>query len=192
MRTERYFDIPLGYNDNRIVLLVRDPWTLFSYWEIKKDTEDSVKEEIRRKNLTPAKSILKIYDVTEEKSDAKVVNEFELKDWASNWYIHTGSPGRKWMVDIGIVCTTGEFFTLARSNVVAAPRYGMSDVYDDEWMCPEDLYYKMFAAAGGYGLGTSSMEMKEMIERHLKEWISSGGVSSGAFGSASFHMFKEK
>ncbi len=186
------FCVPLGYDDNKIVLMVRDPWTLFSYWEIRKDVEDNAREKIYQQNLTPSKSILRVYDVSqgEDNLSEKIVFDFELKNWAANWYVHTGDPGRKWMVEIGIVCTTGEFFCLARSNVVEAPNYGMSDIYDEEWMCPEDIYYKMFAACSG--LGTSSMEMKEMIERHLKEWISSGGISSGAFGSASFHLLEGK
>jgi len=187
-----YFDIPSGYGDNKIVLMVRDPWALFTYWEISKDVEDAVKDKISRRGLTPAKSVLRVYDVTDDPASSTPDQEFELKNWASNWYIHTGATGRKWLVDIGITTTTGEFFCLARSNVVASPRYGMSDIYDTEWACPEDLFYKMFAIAGGYGIGKSSMEMREIIERNLREWISSGGVSSGMSGSSSFHMFKER
>ena len=193
VRKDRKFFIPSGYDDNKIVLMVRDPWTLYCYWEVNRDVEASVHEKISKRKLTPAKSILRVYDVTEDKGDlnSQVAFDFELRDWASIWYVHTGNHGRKWMADIGIMTTTGEFFCLARSNVVMTPVYGMSDKYDLEWMCPEDLFYKMFAVAGGYGIGQSSLEMREMIDRHLKEWISSGGVTSGMFGSASFHLFKK-
>ena len=30
----RGFELPQGYNDNRIVLMVRDPYWIYTYWEI--------------------------------------------------------------------------------------------------------------------------------------------------------------
>ncbi len=181
------FPIPSGYGDNKIVLMVRDPWTLYAYWEIRKDVEDRVREDMRKKGLAASASILRVYDATEGDPDAnpRIVSDFELKDWANNWYVHVGDAGRRWMVDIGILCASGEFFRLARSNIVEAPSCGMSDVIDEEWMCQDDLYYRMFAIAGGYGMGTSSLEMKGILQRHLKSWLSSGGVTSGMFDSAS-------
>ena len=65
----------------------------------------------------------------------------------------------------------------------------MSDIIDEEWMCPDDLYYKMFAATGGFDIGTSSMEMQESMQQYLEEWVSSGGTSSGEFSSESFIKF---
>lgn len=199
-KTDRRYHLANGYNDNKIVLLIRDPWTLYSYWEIRRDIEDSVKNKIRERGLTVEKSVLRVYDVTGKDPNQGVAPafDFELRDWANTWYIHTGNHGRTWMVDIGILCTNGEFFCLARSNVVTAPQYGMSDVVDDQWKCPEELYYRMFAVAGGHDIGKSSLMMKEQLERHLREWLFSGergigiGISSGMFGSASFHLFPRK
>ncbi len=181
-------DIPHGYGDNRIVLMARDPWTLFSYWEVAKKVEDEVKRKINENGETPDKSLLRVYDVTGCASDAEyeVLFDFELRDWANNWYIHAGRPGREWMADIGILSSSGRFYTLARSNVVKSPVYGMSGEYDEEWMCPEDLYYKMFA----FDVGKSSMEMKEILNRHLRGWFFSGGISSGMFGSGELFTHK--
>jgi hypothetical protein len=174
--------------------MVRDPWTIFSYWEVKKEIEDKAVNEINNKGLQIAASVLRVYDVTDSLDGLheKIVFDFELRDFIDKWYIHTHKPGRKWMVEIGIKCTNGEFFPLIRSNIVSAPSYGMSDVFDDKWMCSEDLYYKMFAMSGGYGVGTSSMSLKEMITRRLKEWLSSGGIISGMFGSASLFSHHKK
>jgi len=186
VRPMRDFHVPYGYNDNKIVLMIRDPWTLYSYWEIRREVEDGLRREIQEKGLIASNSLLRVYDVTEASSDACLRSEFsfELKDQADSWYIHIGNHGKKWIVEVGISCTTGEFFVLARSNTVEAPFYGMSEIYDDEWMCSEELYYRMFAASGGYGIGTSSLQVKETLERHHKGWLFSGGMSSGVFGSA--------
>ncbi len=184
--TERVFDIPQQYGDNKIVLMVRDPWTIFSYWEIRKDVEDGVKAVIREKGLSPVKSVIKIYKASENENgqDLTAVNEVELRGWATSWYVHVDEPGQEWLMDIGIVASNGEFFCLSRSNKVKTPANYMSETCDGEWMCPEDLYYQMFTASGGGEVGKSSLEIREVMEKYLKKWLSSGGVSSGMFSSS--------
>ncbi len=188
---ENHTSLPDGYGDNKVVLMTRDPRTIYSYWEINKITEDRVRQEVASKGLTPAKSVLRVYDITEgvENLDERMVSDFELKNWANSWYIHVDVPGRSWMAEVGILCQTGEFFSLARSNNVSTPRDSMSDICDEDWMCPEELYYKMFALSGGYDVGESSLEMSEIMSRHLKEWLSSGGVTSGVSGNV---LLKDK
>lgn len=119
------FELPQNYGDNKIVLMARDPWTLYAYWEIEKDVEDSVRGKIRQEHLTALKNILRVYEITDENEPqgVKIVSDFELKDWTNNWYIHTKNPGQKCMASIGIVCTTGEFFPLVQSNRVKTPIY---------------------------------------------------------------------
>lgn len=183
---ERSFDIPQHYGDNKIVLMVRDPWTVFSYWEIRHDVEDGIKALIREKGLTPTKSVIRVYRASGSAQEPRLnpVNEFELRGWATSWYIHVDEPGQEWIVEIGIVADNGDFFTLARSNRVRTPANYMSETTDGEWMCPEELYYKMFAVSGGGETGSSSMEVREFMEKYLKKWLSSGGVSSGMFTSS--------
>jgi hypothetical protein len=185
------FSIPQEYGDNKAVLMVRDPWAFFAYWEIKKEVEDRAREEIKNRGLTVSKSLLRVYDVTgiDHNSCSNVAFDFELKDFANSWYVH-GKPEREWVADIGILCANGEFFRLARTNVVRTPSNRISDIIDEEWMCPEDLYHKMFQISKG--VGKSSLGIKELIERYLRKWLFSGGVSSGQFGSASFFMGRKK
>jgi hypothetical protein len=176
------YDFPQSYGDNKAVLMVRDPWTFYAYWEIKKEVEDSVRTEIQKKGLSVSKSVLRVYDITETGADRpeKIVFDFELKGWTSSWYVHVTDPGREWMADIGILCSDGEFFLLARSNAVRTPSNRMSDVYDENWMCSED-FYRIFETDL---TGKSSLELRESIERYLRKWLFSGGVSSGASGGA--------
>lgn len=186
----RNFELPQVYGDNKIVLMVRDPWTLYTYWETSKQVEGRVKGEIRNKGLEISKSILRVYDVTDSDPGQRIVFDFELRDWISSWYIHAGQTGREWIVDIGILCTNGEFFCFARSNMVRTPANRMSEVTDGEWMCPEELYKKLFVLSGGAEVGKSSMNFVEAIEKYLLKWLSSGGISSGMFGSS--ELFSKK
>jgi hypothetical protein len=182
--TGRDFNIPHRYGDNKVVLMVRDPWTVFAYWEIKKEVEDNVREEIAKRGLVVSKSTLRVYDVTglDQNSCSNIVFDFNLTNNAESWYIH-GDPEREWAAEVGLLCTNGEFFRLVRSNVVRTPANRVSDILDEEWMCPEELFHKMFATSGE--VGKSSQGIRELLERYLRKWLSSGGVSSGMFGSAS-------
>lgn len=168
--------IPHHYGDNKIVLMTRDPWTIFSYWEIKKEVEDEVKENIRHKGLNASKSVLRIYEVEGEGADlnARIFRDYELRGWANSWYVHTEITGKKWMAEVGILADNGEFFCLARSNVVTTPTHMLSDRFDANWVYP----------MGDINLGESSLE----LDRNLKKWLSSGGISSGVFTAAKTTM----
>ena len=177
------FRFPPGYGDNRIVILVRDPWWIFSYWEIRKDKEEEAVHKIESSGDNPVKSVLRVYDVTDVNFNGKNAHSYfdiDLRGLATNWYINVGKPDRAWIVDIGIVTKKGDFYVLARSNIVKTPRFGMSDQLDAEWMMPEEEYWKMFSLSGGFGVGKGSLEVRELIKKRLEEQVSSGGISSGA------------
>ena len=182
-RERKQFRFPQGYGDNKIVLLVRDPWWLFTYWEVRKDREDEIARKMEKSGEAPQKSILRVYDVTGVNFNGRNARSFfdiDLKGLASNWYINVNMPDSSWVVDIGMVSNKGNFYLLARSNVVRTPRFGMSDQLDAEWMAPEDEFWKMFGLSGGMGIGKGSLEVREMFKRRLEEQITSGGISSGA------------
>ena len=151
----KQFRFPPGYGDNKIVILVRDPWWIYAYWEIRREKEEDVRKKISSDSDEALKWVLRVYDVTDVnfngKDNAHSSFDIELKGLASSWYINVGSPGRAWLVDIGIVTKKGNFYLLARSNSVRTPRYGMSDKLDAEWAMPEDEYWKMFGLSGGFG-----------------------------------------
>jgi hypothetical protein len=184
LRRERQeFRFPPGYGDNKIVILARDPWWLFSYWEVRRDKEEEMVRKIESSGDAVEKSVLRVYDITDVNFNGRNAHSYfdiDLKGLATTWYINVGQPDRSWVVDIGIVSKKGNFYTLARSNVVKTPRFGMSDKLDAEWMMSEDEYWKMFSLSGGFGVGKGSLEVRELIKRRLEEQISSGGISSGA------------
>jgi hypothetical protein len=183
VKERQEFRFPSGYGDNRIVILARDPWWIFSYWEIRRDKEEEVTRAIEGSGDKQAKSVLRVYDVTDVNFNGKNAHSYfdiDLRGLANSWYINVGKPDRSWIVDIGIVTKKGDFYLLARSNVVKSPRFGMSDQLDAEWMMPEEEYWKMFSLSGGFGVGKGSLEVRELIKKRLEEQITSGAISSGA------------
>lgn len=183
IRERKQFRFPPGYGDNKIIILVRDPWWIFAYWEIRRDKEEDITRKIKSDGDEILKSILRIYDVTDINFNGRNAHSYfdiDLKGLANNWYINVGSPDRSWLVDIGVITKKGNFYLLARSNAVRTPRYGMSDKLDAEWMMPEDEYWKMFGLSGGFGIGKGSLEVRELFKKRLEEQISSAQISSAA------------
>ena len=68
---------------------------------------------------------------------------------------------------------------VARSNIIQAPFFGISDIIDEEWAVADDDYYRFL---GVYDLGNSSLARRKKLEEILMQQISSGGFS-GAVSS---------
>jgi hypothetical protein len=177
--TSRY-SLPLRYSDNRITILPRDPWWIYSYWDISEQRINEVISAIpvyERENL---KWILRVYDLTSVSHfDGKNANSFfdiGIHFEANNWYINVNQPERSWCVEIGLVNPSGKFFPVARSNVIKTPYFGISSIIDEEWALPDEDYYKVL---GIYDLGKSSLERKKRFEEIIKSQISSPLASWG-------------
>ena len=53
-RNNVFSNLPENYGDNKIVVMVRDPWTIYTYWEINKEIESKVREDIEKKASSPS------------------------------------------------------------------------------------------------------------------------------------------
>jgi hypothetical protein len=173
-------DLPLSYDEDRIALLVRDPYWVHVYWDITRKTLARAQDALGER-WHEARSILRVYDVTGVDFDGTNANSYfdiEITGGASNWYVNVHVPNRAYCVEIGLLSVTGEFIVLARSNVATTPRDVPSDVTDEEWMIPDWEFEKIYALSGGFSPNAGSIELKEMMEKSL-----GGLVSSGAPGS---------
>jgi hypothetical protein len=173
---------PPGYGRDLIALLVRDPYWIHVYWEISRETLVRAKG-VLRDEWFDAKSVLRVHDVTGVDFDGKNSNSYfdiGLEGGATNWYINTRIPNRSYCVEIGLLSRSGRFVLLARSNVATTPRDAPSDVVDEKWMIPDLEFDKIYALSGGFSVGSSSLELKEMMEKAL-----GGEMGSGAVGSLS-------
>lgn len=180
-----------NYGDNRIVLMVRDPLWLHSYWELQQNKIDELRSEMGIDIFNRSKRILRVYDITGivfTGLNANMFFDIEINDNSRNWYINIGTPNRDWCVDLGFLTPEGRFYVAFRSNTVTTPRDHMSEVIDEEWRTID--WEKMFALSGGFGIGKSSAEIKEIFKKRLREEMSSGCVSS--FGKPAELQDKEQ
>jgi len=166
-------ELPANYGDNQIYLMVRDPYWLYSYWEIQKDHQERAFQSLGG-DWNYVTSILRVYDVTDSESHPHFF-DITLRDMVDHWFINVNS-NRTYFVDIGLLHRSGRFVVLARSNRVTTPRSGMSDVLDEEWMSID--FDRLYALSGGLQMGKSSMELTRLMQERLMKAVSSG---SGAF-----------
>ena len=167
--------IPQYYGEDKLVLLVRDPWWLFAYWEITPGRQKQLAYEIEKKEGGDRKTVLRVYDLTGGQSLPKFNSFFdiELNFYSDNWYIDTGMPDREWVAEIGYRTASGRFFPLVRSNKVRTPAFGISEVLDEEWMLPEEVYYRLIGRSLSTSASGNSMDIRKLLEKYLKNVVSS-------------------
>lgn len=124
----REHPLPWSYSQTRLVLLVRDPYWLFAYWEVTGEVLALAEDTVGRQAWLEARPVLRVYDATSGSHYDLAVDE-----GARNWHLNVGQPDRTWYAELGRITATGRFVMLARSNTVHTPRDGPSDVVDRRW-----------------------------------------------------------
>lgn len=106
--------LSVEYGDNRITIMVVDPWKLFAYWEVRKDTLSKIK----------GKAVLRVYDMTGiafNVKNATIVFDIPVYERIGSGYIGV-APSKDFIVDIGVISKEGQFISIARSNKIATPQ----------------------------------------------------------------------
>lgn len=118
--------LPAEYGEDRITLMVVDPWKTFAYWEAKEDTISELEGSL----------VLRVYDVTGsvDVKGAKITFDIPVSERVGGGYIGIG-PGRDFIVDIGVISQEG-FIIIARSNRVTTPPV---KVFKEDNVLPEEM-----------------------------------------------------
>jgi len=118
-------ELPERYGKDMLTLLVRDPHWAYAYWEITDEAIQRAKSQLGSR-FDSGSRILRVYDLANGKPERYF--DIELDEFARNWYINLGKPGGKFCVEFGLRTPDGEFYPIIRSNDVAMPPVGMSDL----------------------------------------------------------------
>jgi hypothetical protein len=116
--TERFI-FPESYGKNRVRLLVKDPEWLFAHWDMDPGALAAVRKEIGERAMALARLTLRLSDAVN--GGATVIL---LPRTARAWYIHADGTARSYRAELGFTLPSGEFHSLAASNVVGTPRVG--------------------------------------------------------------------
>lgn len=171
--------LPSRYEEDVLVLQVRDPWWAYAYWDLNPSTLNRLRAELAG-DFERSKWVLRSYDVSYINFNGSNAHRFfdtGVDCDAKNWYLNFGSPGTSWVVDLGLILSDGRFITVLRSNVISLPLDGPSWVTDEEWMIPDDEFRRLYGMSVGLGPNVSSPVGKLWQER-LKRDVSSRGIAS--------------
>ena len=106
--------------------MVPDPYWLHAFWELSHQSVQRAEAALGQ-DWHGARPIIRLFDVTSQ--DTTSTSETPVRDivihgGCNNWYIDVPQPPRSYRADIGYLSRRGEFFVLARSNVVTPPKAG--------------------------------------------------------------------
>ncbi len=174
------------YGDNRIVALVRDPFTLHVYWELTGEAVESARASLGV-DWSEVSWVLRVYEVTGVEfsgDNARAIFEYPIDPAIGGRYVDVESPDAEYVAAIGLRDKGGRFSPLVFSNRVRTPRLAPSENADVEWAAPDELFQELYglsvgegfdgsSGSGGFGMGASEA---------FVGIGSSGGVSS--FGSS--------
>lgn len=140
-------DLPFSYGETKLVLLVRDPYWGYSYWDLSGETWNWAQQKLRED--AALKPMMRIHDL-----DAKRYYDLLVSLEAKNWYIHLGIPDHRFLVELGLGDGNSRFYLIARSNEVRTPRDSPSDIIDSEWDARD--FDEIYRLSGGGQAGLSS------------------------------------
>ena len=172
-------ELPVRYEEDLLVLQVRDPWWAHAYWDVRSTTLDRLKVELSS-DFPRSRWTLRAYDISYINFDGTNAHRFfdtGIDLDARNWYLNLGSPGTSWCIDLGLVLPNGRFVTVVRSNIISLPLDGPSWVTDEEWMIPDDEFRRLYGMSVGLGPNVSS-PVGRLWQERLKKEVSSMGLAS--------------
>jgi len=140
---EPQYSLPQSYGEDEIVALVKDPYWLYTYWEVTDEKRKEFERKFGKGTWEASEPLLRLYDLTGLGAAVTLETPYEdvhIDGYANNWYIHVGRPDHTFCIDLGRRLPGGTFVTIARSNVVTTPSDRVSDVIDPQWPPIETIW----------------------------------------------------
>ncbi|MCM8775215.1 MAG: DUF4912 domain-containing protein [Candidatus Omnitrophica bacterium] len=164
------YDLPSSYNETNLTLIARDPHWVHAYWEITptaiEEIRSKIGSEFDRSTIT-----LRMHDVTCVDFNGHNANrsfDIDVGPHAHSWYVNLWCDNVSYCGDIGVRSPEGNFYVLARSNMIETPRAGSSGRGEMIWMRVDDE-----EAEPPYVLVEETLEAKKAKGRSVKKVLPS-------------------
>ena len=173
-----------GHTKDRIVLMVPDPFWLHCYWELSFQSVQRAEAALGQ-DWHGAKPIIRLFDVTSQDTTSTsetAIRDINVHGGCSHWYIDVPQPPRTYRADIGYVSKRGQFYVLARSNVVTPPKNGATETLEDGWAADMDHAKadRVLAMSTGFSSTQGPEQLKELFDEHFRRPIKEGSFGTGA------------
>jgi len=160
------------------VVVARDPYWLYAFWEITEPTFETVREQLGD-DLDGSRAILRVHSIpSTDEASAQPAGFFDLEidQTAVSWYIHAGIANRSYRVDLGLLTPAGTFFPLVTSNLVTTPPDTASEQPASESDVPAETQQALSAPTVGRGSEPRHLrsewdgDSEEDVQRARDEW----------------------
>ncbi|MCX7710762.1 MAG: DUF4912 domain-containing protein [Clostridia bacterium] len=121
VHTHHVYNLPYSYSDNRIVLVAKDPYWLYAYWEMSEERKNIFFEEFGQRLWEKSIPVIKVTNVSNNSSFYIRINDF-----TNNWYIQVPDPESLYVAELGRQVTDQFFIHLFSSNYVSTPSSSVS------------------------------------------------------------------
>jgi hypothetical protein len=158
------------YGDDRMVMMARDPWWLFTYWDL---SPARMAEGVAWASGRPHEGVLRVYDSHGAWQDSPVHLD------QMGHYLKVWAPGQEYVAEVGLRDQEGRFLPLLRSNPASAPPDQPSTDLGEEWT---DIFGAAALWAASWGQGPQAGSS-------LSLGLPGSALSpSSPFGGASEHL----
>ncbi len=134
--------VPDSFKNGEITVLVKDPNTIFTHWDIPKDILNKFQAYYGKSAWENSEPLIRVYDLSEGKGQQ--IKEVPVDLRANNCYIEINRAGIILNLELGILLPDRSFITLARSEAVSVPATKFSNVIDPFWP-PLETAWKSFS-----------------------------------------------
>ncbi|NLZ38482.1 MAG: DUF4912 domain-containing protein [Firmicutes bacterium] len=119
--------LPHSYGVDRLVLLPRDPYKLYAYWEVTPQLEQKMSQ-LYSGAWEKGQRVLKLLNLD-------IGNEqlIPIESFATNWYLDVSEADQSYQVHLGRKLPDDSFVAMLTSNIVRTPRNSLSSVIDPRW-----------------------------------------------------------
>lgn len=109
-------DLPAAYDEDIVTAIVRNPRSLYIYWELAGDGEESLRRMLGSTEYKRSVPCLRVFDLT-----ANTEFTIDVSDHDDHWFLHGLLPQHRYAVAFGRRRPDGRFYLIARSAPVSTP-----------------------------------------------------------------------
>ncbi len=149
--------LPPHYQDDRLLALVRDPKTIFVYWELQGPSSAKARERLPEPERDEADWALRLTCL-----DTGATELIGIDPDARNWYVGADS-GCTYEVELGLRHPGSGFHRVLRCGPVRMPPEHYSPLYDRDWMVEEEEFLQILALAGAGPAGSSGQMLRALL-----------------------------
>jgi hypothetical protein len=120
-----------------IVLLIKNPFWLYTYWNIYEETVENFELINGKNSWNSSQPFLRVYN-----HSTNYMYDIQINDFANSWYIKVDNPNNHYSIKFGRKFSCGKFIEIITSNTVLTPPNDVSYI-DRNWM-PIDECWKLF------------------------------------------------